>query len=264
MVFNKDTVVGTMVFTITLCLLCSFMITGTAGVLKERKLAKKRDELQRYVLMAAAVDLGQGNEFREIFAKSVKPLLINLTTGKVDSDTNVLDFDERMAAINPETSSTPKNDIAKIKTRANDARVFKILDADGKLASVVVPFYGKGLWSMIYGYVAVEPDFNTIKGMVVYDHGETPGIGDFVTDPQWLSLWKGKQLFDEKGQFAMHLVKGGAKAGDIHGVDAVSGATMTGRGVQRAMEFWFGVEGFQTFFNQLKASAAQGELGGTE
>ncbi|MGL4638469.1 MAG: Na(+)-translocating NADH-quinone reductase subunit C, partial [Shewanella sp.] len=106
MVFKKDTVVGTMIFTITLCLLCSFMITGTAGVLKERKLAKKRDELQRYVLMAADIDLGQGNAFRDIFAKSVTPLLINVDTGNVDSDVNVLDFDERMAAINPETSST--------------------------------------------------------------------------------------------------------------------------------------------------------------
>lgn len=264
MVFKKDTVVGTMVFTITLCLLCSFMITGTAGVLKERKLVKKRDELQRYVLMAADVNLGQGNEFRDIFAKSVQPLLINLDTGKVDSEANVLDFDERMAAINPATSSSPQKDIAKIKTRANDARVFKVFDDSGKLSSVVVPFYGKGLWSMIYGYVAVEPDFNTIKGVVVYEHGETPGIADFVTDPQWLSLWKGKQLFDNKGKFAMSLVRGGAKEGDIHGVDAVSGATMTGRGVQRAMEFWFGVEGFQTFFNQLKASAEQGELGGAK
>lgn len=264
MVFKKDTVVGTMIFTITLCLLCSFMITGTAGVLKERKLAKKRDELQRYVLMAADIDLGQGNAFRDIFAKSVTPLLINVDTGNVDSDANVLDFDERMAAINPETSSTPKKDIAKIKTRANDVRVFKVFNDSGALTSVVVPFYGKGLWSMIYGYVAVEPDFNTIKGLVVYEHGETPGIGDFVTDPQWLSLWKGKQLFDADGKFAIRLVKGGAKEGDVHGVDAVSGATMTGRGVQRAMEFWFGVEGFQPFFNQLKASAGQGQSGGAK
>jgi Na+-transporting NADH:ubiquinone oxidoreductase subunit C len=259
MVFKKDTVVGTMIFTVTLCLLCSFMITGTAGILKERKVAKKRDELQRYVLMAADVNLGQGNEFREIFAKSVKPLLVNLDTGKIDSEVDVLDFDERMAAINPETSSAPKKDIAKIRTRANEARVFKVLDADGKLASVVVPFYGKGLWSMIYGYVAVKPDFNTIAGVVVYEHGETPGIGDFLTDPNWSSQWKEKQLFDQKGKFALRTVKGGAKAGDVHGVDAVSGATMTGRGVQRAMEFWFGVEGFQNFFNQLKASEVQGE-----
>ncbi|MGL5391413.1 MAG: Na(+)-translocating NADH-quinone reductase subunit C, partial [Shewanella sp.] len=231
MVFKKDTVVGTMIFTISLCLLCSFMITGTAGILKERKLAKKRDELQRYVLLAAAVDLGQGNEFREIFAKSVKPLLLDVDTGTVDANPEVLDFDERMAAINPATSRAPNKDIAKIKTRANRVRVFNIVNDDGALASVVVPFYGKGLWSMIYGYVAVEPDFNTIKGLVVYEHGETPGIGDFVTDPHWLSQWKGKQLFDAEGKFAIRLVKGGAKAGDLHAVDAVSGATMTGRGV---------------------------------
>lgn len=259
MAFKKDTVLGTMVFTITLCLLCSFMITGTAGVLKERKLVKKRDELQRYVLMAAGVDLGQGDEFREIFAKSVTPELINLDSGKVTSTTDVLDFDERMAAINPDTSSKPKKDIAKIRTRADEVRIFKLHDADGKLNSLVLPFYGKGLWSMIYGYVAVEADFNTIKGIVVYEHGETPGIGDFVTDPNWLSLWHGKHIFDEKGEVALRLVKGGAKAGDMHGVDAVSGATMTGRGVQKALAFWFGSEGYQTLFNTLKASEVQGE-----
>ncbi|MGL5358732.1 MAG: FMN-binding protein, partial [Shewanella sp.] len=78
------------------------------------------------------------------------------------------------------------------------------------------------------------------------------------------SQWKGKQLFDAEGKFAIRLVKGGATAGDLHAVDAVSGATMTGRGVQRAMEFWFGVEGCQPFFNQLKATAGHSESGGAK
>jgi len=253
MAFKKDTVMGTMVFTVTLCLLCSFMLTGTAELLKERKLAKKRDEVKRYVLVAADVDLG-GNDFRAIFEKSVTPMLVELDTGVVSSEGNVMDFDDRMAAINPETSSKPKKDTAKIKSLADQVRVFKVFDDNGKLSSVVVPIYGKGLWSMIYGFVAVKPDMNTIENVVFYEHGETPGIGDFLNDPEWTAKFQGKHLFDEKGKVALKIVKGGAKEGDIHGVDAVSGATMTGRGVQRSIKFWFGKEGFQTFFNTLKAS----------
>lgn len=254
MAFKKDTVVGTMIFTIILCLSCSFMITGTAEILKERKLAKKRDELKRYVLMAADVDIAGEQDFRQIFAKSVTPLLVELDTGEIDTSSDVLDFDERMAAINPETSSKPKKDTAKIKSRADKARVFKVLNDNGELRAVVLPIYGKGLWSMIYGYVAVKPDFNTIENVVFYEHGETPGIGDFLNDTAWTDTFKGKQLFNEQGKVSFKVVKGGAKPGDLHGVDAISGATMTGRGVQRAIEFWFGNEGFETFLNKLKAS----------
>ncbi|GGI96041.1 Na(+)-translocating NADH-quinone reductase subunit C [Shewanella hanedai] len=254
MAFKKDTIVGTMIFTVTLCLLCSFMITGTAELLKERKLVKKRDELQRYVLMAADVDMSGDKDFREIFKTSVVPMLVELDTGVVSTEGNVMDFDDRMAAINPETSIKPKKDTARIKSRANQVRVFKILDDKGELASLVVPVYGKGLWSMLYGFVAVKSDMNTIGNLVIYEHGETPGIGDFLNDPEWTDKFRDKQIFDEKGKVAIKVVKGGAKEGDIHGIDAVSGATMTGRGVQRSIQFWFGNEGYQTFLNKLKAS----------
>lgn len=254
MAFKKDTVLGTMIFTVTLCLLCSFMITGTADLLKERKLVKKRDELKRYVLMAADVDMSGDKDFRTIFEKSVTPMLVELDTGAITTEGEIMDFDDRMAAINPETSRKPKKDTAKIKSRADQVRAFKVFDDSGKLTSIVVPIYGKGLWSIIYGFVAVKPDMNTIENVVFYEHGETPGIGDFLGETDWTNKFKGKQLFDEKGKVAFRVVKGGAKEGDIHGVDAVSGATMTGRGVQRSIQFWFGKEGFQTFFNTLKAS----------
>lgn len=255
MAFKKDSFVGTMIFTVTLCLLCSFMITGTAELLKERKLVKKRDELKRNVLIAADVDIND-HDFRAIFDKDVKSMLVSLDTGVTETNAGVLDFDERLAAINPETSHKlkRKKDKAKIKTRADKVRVFKVFDDNGKLASVVVPIYGKGLWSMIYGYVALQPDFNTIENVVFYEHGETPGIGDFLNDPDWTDKWHGKQIFDANGKVSFKIVKGGAKAGDVHGVDAVSGATMTGRGVQRSVQFWFGAQGFEMFFNKLKAS----------
>lgn len=253
MAFKKDSVMGTMVFIISLSLVCSFMITGTAEILKERKLVKKRDEVQQFVLRAA--DIATDADFREVFAARVQPKIVNIENGEYVERENILDFDERMAAINPDTSRKPKKDTAKIKTRADIVRIFEVYDESGKLTSMVMPIYGKGLWSMIYGYLAVEPDLNTIKNIVFYEHGETPGIADFVTDPQWNALWIGKKLFDDQGKIAIKVVKGGAKAGDIHGIDGVSGATRTGVGIQKAVEFWFGVEGYQTFLNRFAAEA---------
>jgi Na+-transporting NADH:ubiquinone oxidoreductase subunit C len=253
MAFKKDTVAGTMVFIIILSLVCSFMITGTVEILKERKLAKKREEVQQYVLKAAGIDISQG-DFSELFTQRVQPKMVNLATGKVTEKANLLDFDERMAAINPETSTKPKKDIAKIKTMATDIRIFEVYDTNGQLASIVMPIYGKGLWSSIYGYMAIKPDLNTIENIVFYEHGETPGIADFITDPQWLALWQGKTLFDAKGNIAIKVIKGGAKDGDIHGIDGVSGATRSGVGIQRLVEFWFGVEGYQTYLHTLAAA----------
>lgn len=258
MALKKDSVMGTMVFIVTLSLLCSFMITGTAELLKERKLVKKRDELKRYVLMAADVDISGDKDFRAIFEKSVTPILIDIESGAIEPKERieVMDFDERMAAINPEKSRKPKKDTARIRSRADEVRVFKVFDDQGQLSSVVMPIYGKGLWSIIYGYVALKPDFNTIENIVIYEHGETPGIGDFLNDPEWTDKFRDKLVFDEAGKVALKVVKGGAKEGDVSGVDAVSGATMTGRGVQRSIQFWFGEEGFKTFLDKLKASEA--------
>jgi Na+-transporting NADH:ubiquinone oxidoreductase subunit C len=253
MAFKKDSVAGTMVFIIILSLVCSFMITGTVEILKERKLAKKREEVQQYVLKAAGIDISQG-DFSELFTQRVQPKMVNLATGKVTEKANLLDFDGRMAAINPETSTKPKKDIAKIKTMATDIRIFEVYDTKGQLASIVMPIYGKGLWSIIYGYMAIKPDLNTIENIVFYEHGETPGIADFITDPQWLALWQGKTLFDAKGNIAIKVIKGGAKDGDIHGIDGVSGATRSGVGIQRLVEFWFGVEGYQTYLHTLAAA----------
>ena len=255
MAIKKDTVTGTMIFIIVLSLICSFMITGTAEILKERKLAKKRDEVKQFVLKAAGIDISQG-DFSDLFEQRVQPKMVNLASGQVTEKTNLLDYDERMAAINPETSTKPKKDIAKIKTMATDIRIFEVYDTNGQLSSIVMPIYGKGLWSIIYGYMAIKPDLNTIENIVFYEHGETPGIADFVTDPQWLTLWQGKKLFDAKGKMAIKVIKGGAKEGDVHGIDGVSGATRTGVGIQRLVEFWFGVEGYQTY---LHAIAAEGK-----
>jgi Na+-transporting NADH:ubiquinone oxidoreductase subunit C len=107
---------------------------------------------------------------------------------------------------------------------------------DGNKYSIV-PVRGKGLWGPIWGYVSFTDDFNTIYG-VTYDHkGETPGLGAEINLDWFENPFQGKKIFDEQGGFtSVRVEKGGAKPGDIHAVDAISGGTITSKGLEKMLK----------------------------
>lgn len=104
-----------------------------------------------------------------------------------------------------------------------------------KNGCVVIPVYGAGLWDAIWGYVALEPDLNTVKGIVMDHKSETPGLGAEIASAPHQALYVGKTIFDEGGQFvSISLKKGGANPDDpnyAHEVDAITGGTKTSDGV---------------------------------
>ncbi|MBL1233763.1 MAG: NADH:ubiquinone reductase (Na(+)-transporting) subunit C [Vicingaceae bacterium] len=96
----------------------------------------------------------------------------------------------------------------------------------------IIPLVGKGLWGPIWGYIALEEDKNTVAG-ASFDHkGETPGLGAEINQGWFQEPFVGKKIFDESGNYqSIKVIKGGAPEGDKHGVDAISGGTITGNGV---------------------------------
>lgn len=112
--------------------------------------------------------------------------------------------------------------------------LFKATGADGQKV-IIVPVEGKGLWGPIWGYVALESDLNTIYG-VTFDHkGETPGLGAEINTPRFESMFPGKKLFEDGNFVSIQVIKGGAAQGDVHGVDAISGGTITSKGLQNML-----------------------------
>jgi Na+-transporting NADH:ubiquinone oxidoreductase subunit C len=116
----------------------------------------------------------------------------------------------------------------------------------GDSSFVVIPVYGKGLWGPIWGYVsfrredsvtAGQPHFNSIYG-VMFDHkSETPGLGAEINQHFFMHPFGGKQIFDEKGVFvSVEVVKGGADPSSPHQVDAISGGTITSKGLQAMLD----------------------------
>jgi Na+-transporting NADH:ubiquinone oxidoreductase subunit C len=128
---------------------------------------------------------------------------------------------------------------------------------------VILPIYGKGLWSTLYGFVALDrDDLNTIRSLLYYQHGETPGLGGEVDNPSWKALWNGKQAFGADGSVQIQVMRGAvdlAATGAQHKVDGLSGATITSRGVHDMLHYWLGEGGYGHYLDRLRATK-QGEV----
>jgi len=112
--------------------------------------------------------------------------------------------------------------------------VFRATPDDGEKV-IILPVEGKGLWGPIYGYVSLRSDMNTIYG-VNFDHkGETPGLGAEINTSAYEGMFPGKKLFDNENFVSIQVHKGGAESSDLHGVDAISGGTITSKGLEKML-----------------------------
>ncbi len=114
---------------------------------------------------------------------------------------------------------------------------------------------GAGLYSTLYGFIALGSDLRTVVGLKFYEHGETAGLGAEVDNPRWLAQWEGKVALDRSGRPVLEVVKGGVPPGDpdaIHKVDAISGATITSKSVQNLLVFWLDQAGFGPYLETLR------------
>ena len=115
---------------------------------------------------------------------------------------------------------------------------------------VVIPVYGAGLWGPVWGYIALEPDMNTVKGIVMDHAGETPGLGAEITTANVQNSFKGKTIFEGADFVSVTMRKGGAT--NNHEVDAISGGTKTCDGVNAMIKT--GLEGYLPFINANKSN----------
>lgn len=248
---NKETFNGTLKFVFIICLVCAALVSISAIGLKPLQQANKLLDKQTKILEASGLIEKAGTDIVGTYAKFVEAKMIDLNSGAIiEGNTDM--FDERSDARDVSKSIKPANDMAGISRRANNAVVYLVRDDQGVLDTIVLPIVGSGLWDLMYGFIGLAPDLNTVRSVVYSDLKETPGLGAEVLNPKWKALWPGKKMYNEQGEAAIQLVKGGAKQGDVHGVDALSGATLTSNGVTRTLRFWLGTEGYGPFVAKFK------------
>ena len=250
--FNKDSVSGTLAVVVLLSLICSLIVAGAAVLLKPTQDIQKQLDKQKNILQAAGL-MQEKTNVQETYAKFIEPKIVDLATGDyVDGVTN---FDAKAAAKDPAQNVVinPADDKANIKVRAKYAEVYLVKDEAGKISQVVLPMYGNGLWSIMYGFVAVQPDANTVNGITYYEQGETAGLGGEIANPNWQKNFVGKKLFNANNEVALTVGKGASEDKD-HGIDGLSGATLTSNGVDGSFKYWFGANGFGPYLAKFKAA----------
>jgi Na+-transporting NADH:ubiquinone oxidoreductase subunit C len=259
---QKESTARTLTVALLVCLVCSVFVAGAAIALKPTQVDNRLLDKQRSILAIAG--LGKpgmtGKEVKALYTSRITAKVVDLETGTFSNAQDPATFDPLKAAKDPKLSSvlTGDQDIASIKRRERYTTVY-LIEQDGKLETVVLPIRGYGLWSTLYGFMALKGDLNTVAGMGFYQHGETPGLGGEVDNPKWKGQWPGKTLFDDNGKLAVQIVKGGVDPQSpqaVHQVDGLAGATLTSKGVDNLLHFWLGQNGFGPFIAKLRAGEA--------
>ncbi|WP_116131885.1 Na(+)-translocating NADH-quinone reductase subunit C [Tropicimonas sp. IMCC34043] len=249
-----DSVPKTLFVAITLCLFCSMIVAAAAVALRPVQEANKLRDKQLNILQVAGL-YEPGINVAEAF-KAFEPRVVDLETGTFTDRFDAASFDDRAAASDPDLSQPLTDDPAGIGRQGRYQVVYLLNDAQGDLERIILPIHGYGLWSTLWGFIALGPDGNEIYGLQFYDQAETPGLGAEVDNPRWKALWHGKKLRDEDGALQINVSKGAPNAAMApYHVDALAGATLTSRGVDNLVRFWMGEAGFAPFLENLKTGA---------
>jgi len=208
----------TVVFSLVVCVTCSVLLALTAGGLKPIIEKNEVFDIHRNILKAVDLYNKEDNASHE----QIENTYIEKIRGIVIDETGKLIPGKDPSEINPDTEK-------------NLLPLFARLDGKD-VSAYCIPISGKGLWSTLYGYIAIENDGETVMGITFYKHGETPGLGAEVASDWFTSNFKGKKIFDSDGVLTSITVAKGTASADSeealsHMVDGISGATMTGNGV---------------------------------
>ena len=236
-----------------LCIVCSVIVSTAAVVLKPSQEANKSLDRKRNILQAAGM-LQPGVSIDEQFSV-IEERFVDMRTGRFTDEVST-GYDQRAAAKDPSLSrDVPgEEDIAKIGRQANIAQIYMVRGDSGDYERIILPVHGYGLWSTLYGFLALEGDANTVAGLGFYEHKETPGLGGEVDNPRWKAMWPGKQVYRD-GSVALKLLKGSVDPASDNAdwqVDGLSGATLTSRGVTNLITYWMGDDGFAPFLANLR------------
>lgn len=257
----KDSLFKTISVAVGICLVCSVLVSTAAVVLKPYQVKNKELDKNRNILIAAGLigpkEKVSASKLDELFASSIRPKVVNLEIGEIEADEDYTKIDERRAVGDPALRSKidSKADLAGIKYRPNKTVIYECYEGE-ELKGIVFPFYGKGLWSTMYGFITLEPDYETVVGITYYEHGETPGLGGEIVNPKWQALWVGKKVYGEESAVPkIEVVRNGMvdPENEEYEIDGIAGSTLTCRGVNNSVHYWLGQNGFGPFIEKMKA-----------
>ena len=230
---NTYIIVFSAVITIILGGLLSF---ANQGLKPKQQKAIELDTKRQILSAVMDVEGLKGNDILSTYDQSITGVV-------VDINGNTVEKNDKGEAIKAD-----KVDIAANYKKTPDKRIYPVFEFHEKgkpdnVEAYILAVYGHGLWRPIWGYVALDPDLNTIKGATFDHETETPGLGARITSKEVQMRFKGKKIFDDKGDLeSVAMLKGEhhpASDLDAHHVDGMSGATLTGKGLTNMLASYF-------------------------
>ena len=239
---NRESIKNTLVVSGLLCIICSVLVSAAAVSLKQKQILNKELDQKKKILQVCQIAFTP-DSIDALFSDNIQSRLVDLRTGKyvAETENGNLTVDTYSLKKVLQTDATDlKDDPAGLGgKRENHAVVFLY----AKENQVIIPIRGRGLWSTLFGYVALTEDASTVSGITFFEHGETPGLGGEVDNPDWKAQWPGKAAIED-GQVVIEVKKQGQVTDSRRQVDGMAGATITTQGVHRLVRFWLGEQGF--------------------
>ena len=252
----SDSPAKAIIVTLVVCIVASAVVTVSAVLLRPKQIANKQLEERRQIAEILKSATHNGDAWRDLKVTDLETRVVELASGKYVDGIDPATFDQRRMARDPAQSiEIPSDkDVAQIKTRAKHA-VVHLLIMGSKVKLIILPIYGRGFGSTLYGYIGLSGEAETVIGLAFYEHGETPGLGALIDDPAWRKLWSGKKVWGAGGEVSLGVARGPVVPGTEeaeHQVDGLTGATWTGQGVTNLLRYWLGEHGFGPYLNHLR------------
>ena len=252
----NDSVLKTLTVSFVVCLFCSLIVSFAAVSLRDAQNLNKLNDQRIKILKTAAIY--NPEESSESQFGRLTPKFVDFSNGLLldeFEDLDLITYDPVYFSKQADYSTpVPADlDIAIVKNKENIGKIYLLKDFNNNLEKIILPIRGYGLWGTLYGYIAIDKDLNTIRGLEFYEHKETPGLGAEVDNPKWKALWDGKKIYKD-GVIEIAVIKGKVdksnKMADYQ-VDGLSGATLTSRGVTNMLAFWFSESGYQETLSKI-------------
>jgi Na+-transporting NADH:ubiquinone oxidoreductase subunit C len=216
---------GYIIFYATLlAVVCAGMLVGANLLLRDRQTANVELEQKKNIL-ATVIDLDDNSNIEELYNQKVKEYVVNYKG-------------EIQPGVSPKQVVIASEYRKPVEERLLPVYEFRNEQDTSKVDYAVFPVFGAGLWDAIWGFIALESDMNTVKGVKFEHKGETPGLGARIVEDEVQNRFRGKEVYEGSEIVAVRMMKGEGNdwSGNKHRVDGLSGATLTANGVNNMLK----------------------------
>ncbi|WP_026955802.1 NADH:ubiquinone reductase (Na(+)-transporting) subunit C [Algoriphagus vanfongensis] len=244
-------------FSVILTVVLGLLLSGTSQVLgpmqREAEALDKKKQILGAVISGEEIAAMTPQEVNEYYTNRISSVVVDINGEEVT--------EQNGAAVTAETVDIAKNYKKPAEERLYPVFIYHAEGSSDKVESYIFPLYGAGLWDAIWGFIALDTDMNTVGGITLAHAGETPGLGARITEPGVQARYVGKEIFDDSGDLvAVEMQKGEGKdySSQPHQIDGMSGATITGKGVNNMLKDYLGH--YQAYIESKKSNQAVAAL----